>query len=73
MKTFLALLQPGPRTTILDIGGTADFWTGIDLDVTLLNTEKPASESTDRKYIEADARDISPTLTARFRSLSRTR
>ena len=57
MRTFLELLRPEPTTTILDIGGTEEFWSGVDLDVTLLNIEAAGAE-VEKAAVRADAVDI---------------
>ena len=56
MRAFLESFRPAPETTILDIGGTAAFWQGLDLNVTLLNKEAPpAAADGGLPYVEGDA------------------
>ena len=59
MRAFLDDFRPGPETTILDIGGTPEFWDGLPLDVTLLNKGVPASAGEGGPaYVEGDATRI---------------
>jgi SAM-dependent methyltransferase len=59
MRDFLAHASVGPQTTILDIGGTADFWEGRDLAITVLNTAPLHGEPTARmSYVAADATQL---------------
>ncbi|MGH2499991.1 MAG: class I SAM-dependent methyltransferase [Candidatus Limnocylindria bacterium] len=45
--------------TVLDIGGTQAFWTGTDLDVTLLNIDQRTSQlAPNLRYVRGDATDI---------------
>jgi SAM-dependent methyltransferase len=56
MRDFLEFASVGHDTTILDIGGTADFWEGRDLAITVLNTEPLYGEPTPRmSYVAGDA------------------
>ena len=48
MREFLDFASVGPQTTILDIGGTADFWEGRDLALTVLNLAPLYGEPTAR-------------------------
>lgn len=59
MREFLDFAAVGPQTTILDIGGTADFWEGRDLELTVLNLAPLSGEATARlRYVAGDATDL---------------
>ena len=56
MRRFLEFAAVGPQTTILDVGGTADFWEGRDLSVTVLNPDPLEGQLTPRmRYRDGDA------------------
>lgn len=61
-KLFLDTLQPGPGTTILDVGGTSAMWlgTGFEKNVTLLNLTEPKQKdlATGFKAVKANALDM---------------
>jgi hypothetical protein len=54
-RRFIRELGPSPGDRILDVGGSEEYWAGVDLDlhVTLLNLEK------DRTRIRSNAVDYS--------------
>lgn len=59
MREFLDFASVGPQTTILDIGGTADFWEGRDLELTVLNLAPLSGEPTARlRYVAGDATEL---------------
>jgi ubiquinone/menaquinone biosynthesis C-methylase UbiE len=66
-KHFAEFIKDTPRPlTILDVGGTADFWKQMGLEdkseyqVTILNLEEPlAKQLSNLKFIQGDASDLS--------------
>jgi SAM-dependent methyltransferase len=56
MREFLRFAAVGPRTTILDIGGTVEFWEDRDLSITILNLRQSGHDPTPQmRYVEGDA------------------
>jgi hypothetical protein len=58
LKAFLAYHAPSSATTILDVGGTAQFWetADVELRVTILNvTPPPEGISNTLTYVQGDA------------------
>jgi SAM-dependent methyltransferase len=61
MEAFLEWYRAGGHGSILDVGGTSEFWSDSDLgsNVTLLNVRPPTGESPDDlSYVEGTATDL---------------
>jgi SAM-dependent methyltransferase len=58
MERFLAVMAPTRESTILDVGGTPDFWAGTSLNVTLLNIRDPGDILPHVTHVPGDATDI---------------
>lgn len=58
MEAFMRTMRPTSVTTILDIGGTPEFWEGTNLQVTLLNTREPTGLPPNLSYVKGDATQL---------------